>query len=287
MKKKVSLAFDPTFYTEKYADLREFSAQAAAEHFVRYGIAEGRQGHPRGSRSAFTDYISTLDTVLEIGPFCSPIARGSKVRYLDVLDEVQLRERAEALGIDASGCPEHIHYVGDIFHISETFDAVVSSHSIEHQPDLIHHLKGISKVLRSGGSYLLYVPDKRYCFDHYIPESTVAEVIQAHHERRNSHLLRSVIEHHALNTHNDPRRHWAGDHAVEHGKSLEERIKDAVNLYTTSDSYIDVHAWYFTPSSFIDIMTALKHCGLTELRPIECHSTLQNELEFFAVMQKE
>jgi SAM-dependent methyltransferase len=287
VKNKIPFAFDPTFYTGKYADLSGFSAEVAIDHFSRYGIAEGRQGHPRGSRATFTNYISTFDKVLEIGPFCSPVARGQNVRYLDVLDEIQLRKRAKELGLDEKGCPEHIHYTGEIFDINETFDAVISSHCIEHQPDLIHHLKGIAKVLRRDGSCLLYVPDKRYCFDHYIPESTVAEVIQAHHERRTSHLLRSVIEHHALNTHNDPGRHWAGDHEVEHGKVLTERIKDAINLYNTSEKYIDVHAWYFTPRSFIDIMTTLVDCGFTELRPVECHSSLRNELEFFVAMKRE
>lgn len=287
MVNKVQLAFDPAFYTAKYADLSEFSPEAAADHFFSYGVVEGRQGHPRGSRPSFTDYIRTFDTVLEIGPFCSPVARGKNVRYLDMLDAVQLRERANALGIDASGCPEQIHYIGDIFDVHETFDAVISSHSIEHQPDLIHHLNGISKLLRSGGSYLLYVPDKRFCFDHYIPESTIAEVVQAHHERRTSHLLRSVIEHHALNTHNDAQRHWAGDHEVEYGKILAARIQDAIDLYNNSESYIDVHAWYFTPQNFIDIMTALVDSGFIELRLAECHACLHNELEFFAVMTKE
>lgn len=280
-------AFDAAFYTAKYADLHGYTAEVAADHFSRYGIAEGRQGHPRGSRPAFKDYIATFDSVLEIGPFNTPLASGKNVRYLDVLDAIQLRQRATTLGLDPSGCPERIHYLGDIFDIDETFDVVVSSHCIEHQPDLIHHLQGVAKVLRPGGDYLLYVPDKRYCFDHFIPESTVAEAIQAHRERRISHILRSVIEHHALNTHSDPGRHWAGDHDVQHGKVLSERIKDATELYKTSDAYIDVHAWYFTPHNFSEIMSALYDCGHTGLRPLEVYTTLHNELEFFAIMRRE
>lgn len=282
----MKFAFDPEFYIKNNIDLNAFSAEEAVDHFLRHGIAEGRQGHPRGSRRSFTDYIATFGKVLEIGPFCNPVVSGENVRYLDVFDEVTLRQRASEIGMDTSRCPERIHYLGDIFDINDKFDAVVSSHSIEHQPDLIHHLNGVSNVLSKGGVYLLYVPDKRYCFDHYIPESTVAEVIQAHHERRKSHTLRSVIEHHALNTHNDPNRHWMGHHDVDHGKILGDRIKDAIFLYERSKEYLDVHAWYFTPYNFLDIMNILEECGIIDLRPIECHVCLRGELEFFAVLQK-
>jgi SAM-dependent methyltransferase len=281
-------AFDASFYTGTNDDLRHMNANEAAEHFARYGIAEGRQGHPRGSRPAFTDLVRSFGSVLEIGPFCNPTVRGENVRYLDVLDESELRERAARLGIDASGCPERIHYRGDIFDIVDTFDAVVSSHCIEHQPDLIHHLTGVAGVLPPGGSYLLYVPDKRYCFDHFIPESTVAEVLQARRERRTTHILRSVIEHTAaLNTHNDPARHWAGKHDVGHGKDQAGRIRDAIDLYDTSDGYLDVHAWYFTPETFAAIITTLYDCGMSRLRLTEIYTTRYNELEFFAVLKRD
>ena len=281
------IAFDARFYTSSYNDLRHMTDREAADHFVRHGIVEGRQGHPRGSRPAFTDYIRTFGSVLEIGPFCNPTVRGDNIRYLDVFDENELRERAIRIGLDPSGCPERIHYRGDISDVTETFDAVVSSHSIEHQPDLIHHLKGVARVLRTGGSYFLYVPDKRYCLDHFIPESSVAEVFQAHRERRTMHILRSVIEHTALNTHNDPSRHWAGSHDVEHGKDQAGRIADAINLYDSSDGYIDVHAWYFTPHTFATIITTLHDCGMSQLRLTEIYPTRHNEFEFFAVLTRD
>lgn len=280
-------AFDASFYTARHDDLRHMNAREAADHFARFGIAEGRQGHERGSRQAFTDHVRTFGSILEVGPFCNPTVHGENVRYLDVLDEKALHERAARLGIDAGGCPERIHYLGDILDITERFDAVVSSHCIEHQPDLIHHLAGVARVLRPGGSYLLYVPDKRYCFDHFMPESTVAEVLQAHRERRTTHILRSVIEHNALNTHSDPARHWAGDHDVEHGKDLASRIRDAIDLYDTNEGYLDVHAWYFTPETFAAIATTLYDCEISELRLTEIYTTRHNELEFFAVMKRD
>ena len=280
-------AFDPSYYVSRYPDLSHMSAQEAADHFVEYGIAEGRQGHPRGSRSTFVEHIVFLESILEIGPFNAPIARGSNVRYLDVLDAEQLRQRAEACGLDPSGCPEVVDYVGDISDIQETFQGVLSSHCIEHQPDLIHHLNGVARLLPIGGFYFLYVPDKRYCFDHFLPKSTIAEVIQAHDERRTTHLLRSVIEHFALVTHNDAGRHWAGDHGGDDVGSVIPKIEWAIEHHRTSKEYIDVHAWYFTPDSFWEIMSVLHQSGMSSLSPVAVYPTLRDELEFFAILRRD
>lgn len=278
--------FDPVYYAARYPELNYMTPQEAADHFVQYGIAEGRQGHARGSRPTFVEHIALLESILEIGPFNAPIARGSNVRYLDVLNAAQLRERAQACGLDPDGCPDEIHYVGDIGNIHDTFQGVVSSHCIEHQPDLIHHLNGVARLLPVGGFYFLYVPDKRYCFDHFMPESTIAEVILAHEERRSTHVLRSVIEHFALVTHNDAKRHWMGDHGLEHFSSRVPKVVGAIEHYRNSKDYIDVHAWYFTPDNFWEILSMLNQGGMTSLKPVVLYPTLRDELEFFAILQR-
>lgn len=287
MAKRIPFAFDADFYRAHNPDLAHMVGQEALEHFHAYGVDEGRQGAALGSRPAFIEHLATIDSVLEIGPFCRPTVRGRNVRYLDMLDSDQLRARAREIGLDASGCPERIHYVGDIAAIDETFDAVVSSHSIEHQPDLIHHLEGVARILRPEmGLYFLFVPDKRYCFDHFIPESTIADVIQAHSEKRTLHTLQSVIEHHALNTHNDPGSHWAGDHGEQHASNQTDRIHSAIALHRDNPGYIDVHAWYFTPTNFWNIVKGLNACGLTALEPVAIFPTLRETSEFFAVLKR-
>lgn len=279
--------FDAAYYTGRYDDIRRMNAKEAATHFINHGISEGRQGHHRGSRHTFVEHIVFLESILEIGPFNAPIAQGGNVRYLDVLDAAQLRERAQACGMEPSGCPEEIHYIGDIADIQETFAGVLSSHCIEHQPDLIHHLNGVARVLPVGGQYFLYIPDKRFCMDHFVPESTIGQVYQAHAERRTTHNLESVIEHIAMSTHNDAWRHWAGDHGDRTVEDLAPRINHAIQMHQTATDYIDVHAWYFTPDSFLDIMTTLHACGTIPLKPVAVYPTLRDELEFFAILRRE
>jgi hypothetical protein len=73
-----SFAFDADYYTKTHADLRDLTPAEAADHFINFGIAEGRQAHPRGARAAFAKHIATFGSVLEIGPFCNPTARGGQ-----------------------------------------------------------------------------------------------------------------------------------------------------------------------------------------------------------------
>lgn len=284
----IPFAFDADFYRGLHPDLADMTAAEADEHFRRYGIGEGRQGAPLGCRPAFVERLATLSSVLEIGPFCSPVMRGDHVRYLDILDADQLRARAAELGMDVAGCPQRIHHVGGIENVDETFDGVISCHSIEHQPDLIRHFEGVARILRpQGGRYHLIIPDKRYCFDHFLPESTVADVIEAHTEKRAVHTLKSVIEHKALTTHNDSIAHWQGRHGERYRQDQPDRIREAMEVHRGNSGYLDVHAWYFTPTNFWDITSALHAASLTRLKPVEIYATGRNALEFFAVLERE
>ena len=95
-----------------------------------------------------------------------------------------------------------------------------------------------------------------------------------------------MIEHHALNTHNNPQMHWAGDHGELKPDNQDQRIAEAIRQYNTSAGrYIDVHAWYFTPETFSAIISSLHMAGLSRLRPLAIYPTLFNEVEFFAILE--
>lgn len=218
-------------------------------------------------------------------PLQTPALHGSSVRYFDVLDSNGLRKRAEEHGLDPGNVPE-IDYVsptGDLTIIPEKFRLVFSSHCIEHQPDLIGHLKAVERLLMDGGQYAMIVPDCRYCFDYFLPPSNIAEVISAHYEGRRLHTLRSIIEHRALITHNEPARHWRGDH----GKLELEPVKihAAIDEWRSSNGrYIDVHAWQFTPDTFREIIVCLNELGYIRLALQQIHDTLQDSFEFHVVL---
>lgn len=279
---------DVEFYRAHHPDLSLFSPDEARQHYIQHGIYEERAAYPAAVREHFINEIPPELSALEIGPFDCPMLRGEHVRYADVLSMEGLQKRAAEHGRNPEGCP-YIDYVltdMDLTHIPDKFHSIASAHCIEHQPDLIQHLQSIEKLLLDGGRYYVVVPDKRYCFDHFITESTIADVVLAHSEERKLHTLKNVIEFCAFSTHNDAWRHWNGDHGELEKAHIARRTRDALELFEKSgDSYIDVHAWRFTPASFRLICDLIADLGYSRLRPTVVHPTPRGRLEFCAVLE--
>lgn len=282
--------FEPKIYLQKYEDLRKakFSDEQLARHYANHGKAEGRITNSIASRYDFIPLIPTNISVLEIGPFYTPVVKGDNIKYFDVLNTEQLIARANDLNYPIEKVP-HIHFVdpkGDLSIVDEKFDAVVSSHNIEHQPDLIDHFEKVEGILNPGGLYFCLVPDKRYCFDHYMPGTTIADIVGRHEDNLKVHYLKSVIEHRALTTHNEPERHWNGDHGPIYANTA-SRITDAIAEYQRANGgYVDVHAHHFTPDIFAGIMGLLYEMKYTSLRVLRNYHTRRNQSEFFVIMQK-
>jgi SAM-dependent methyltransferase len=287
----VPLALDLVYYKTIHADLATMSNDELVSHYKDYGVAEGRPGAPEAFRENFLGLISpSLDT-LEIGPFCAPALRGDKVRYFDIADRDALLEMAKLHGLSPDNTP-HIHYVSstaDAAVITDQFDQVFSSHCIEHQPDLVRHLADVARILRPAGRYFIIIPDKRYCFDHFLAETTIADVLGAHLERRRTHLTKSVLEHLLLKTHNEPARHWRGDHGsmAELGESDLKTIKASIeHVKKNVGQYLDTHAWHFTPMGFQRIVDRLYELGLSRLKVERIYNTPVPQFEFCALLTK-
>lgn len=244
-------AFDVELYRARYPELAALSAADIYHHYTTTGIAEGRIGNALTTRWEFAALVPDDADALEIGPYSKPTLKSKRTRYFDVLSRAELIKRAGLVGVADPGVPE-IHFVspvGDLSIVDDTFDVVLSSHCIEHQPDLVTHLRHVQRLLRSGGCYFLVIPDKRYCFDHFMPHSNLADVLDAFYAKATRHSLRNVLAHRALTCHNDVIRHWQGDHGL-NPEDYTLRVGRALREFEGGDgAYIDVHAWFFTPDS--------------------------------------
>jgi hypothetical protein len=244
----------------------------------------------RGSiRTDFFRLIADAASVLEIGPLGNPALRGPNVRYFDVLPTEELRAKAGILGHEPSKCPE-IHYFSreaDLSVVPDRFEAVVSSHAIEHQPDFISHLLKVANLLDIGGCYWIACPDKRYCFDHFIRESSIVDVLDAHGRSAQVHSVATLINQVAFVTHNDALRHWKGDHGEPAYKSDVAKLAHGVDVVVSSNgAYIDSHAWQFVPESFREIVGQLFEIGYSVFKPVQIYDTVYGSNEFYAVLQK-
>jgi predicted SAM-dependent methyltransferase len=289
LKNTTRLDISAQFYRALHGDLHVLTDTQLIEHYHLFGEDEGRCAHPFCFTDLLLSSITPAEDVLEIGPYVNPTIRGARVRYFDVLDSAGLIARAAAIGFPDQVAPmiDYVSPTGDLAIVDENaFDVVFSCHCIEHVPDLIRHLDGVARILRAGGRYIIMIPDKRFCHDHYMNESTVADVIQAHHEHRVTHNLAAFIEGSAFATHNDPKRHWIGDHGIQ--KVFEEPnvIQTAIQNYIEADGrYTDMHAWRFTPRGFRDMITQLLSAKLTQLFPEVVLGTGRDLNTFVAVLK--
>ena len=277
-------------YRRLNEDLASLCDDDLAEHWFQFGRNEGRVSNSLTTREDFANLfksVAQIDEVLEIAPFASPLLSGA--RTCDVLPQSSLRIRAAELGLDAAKVPP-VDYLLDpgvgLDAIETSFRVILSSHMIEHTPDLLSHLEQVEVRLVPGGYYFLLIPDARKCFDHFIPLSSPAEVLVAYYEKRKNHLLRSVIEHRALTTHNDAVRHWNGDHG-EYGQDFAARVQASLDEQRSAQgAYIDVHAWYFTPESFRSIITVTSGSVGLGLDVVRVYPTRRLSNEFWAILHK-
>jgi SAM-dependent methyltransferase len=244
------------------------------------------------SRADFVNLLDVNKSILEIGPYFNPTftkKSARKIKYSDVLDKNNLILKAKKENLDISRIPEidYVNPTGDLSIVKEKFDIVFSSHNIEHQVDLIRHLQQVSNLLKQGGKFYLFIPDKRFCFDHFIAESTLVDVLEVYKNKSKTHSLGTIMTMSCLTTHNDPTRHWKGDH----GQPIEQDnincYKEAFSEYDNANgSYIDSHKWRFTPENFTHIIENLNKINLIDLKIEKIYSTMTNSHEFSVILQK-
>jgi SAM-dependent methyltransferase len=284
------LAFNERHYKSRNVLRTRSAVMLLHNHFILHGQDLGLEAHPLQRSKALIAAAKTKEKALEIGPFCKPALVGQNIKYFDVLDQQGLINRASSSGFKKKPAPfiEFVSPCGDLSIINEKFDVIFAAHCIEHQPDLIDHLNKVANILSATGKYFLIIPDKRYCFDHFIQPSSVEDVIDAHNLKLKTHSRYNVIAAETLSSHNNRLLHWLGEHGKHPNIDEESRAyKSAIDQYNFANgAYIDVHAWRFSPTSFYKIVETLYTRGLIGLRPKIVCATCRGRKEFTAILSK-
>ena len=179
------------------------------------------------NRKDLLKHIDSSRNCLEIGALCYPFFDHSKgnTKDADVFTKNQLielykddpeRGSLKIMDVDYVLDP-HKKYT-DV--IDQAFDIVFSSHVIEHQACLITHLENIESILKQNGCVILYIPDKRYCFDHFHTESSLIDVLAAFYENRWNSSFKSRVLSSLYKTHNYPLYHWHQSHGNDSKESF-------------------------------------------------------------------
>ena len=214
--------------------------------------------------------FDTLGKGLEIGPSYNPLLRkrdGFNVDIVDYTTASELRKIHTTADIEEVDFVTNGAAIGDAVPNKSAYDFIVASHVIEHTTDLIRFINDCSSLLKETGVLVLVVPDKRHCFDMYQPITSTGDILQAHHEQRVRHTSARIFDAYASVIHRQGHIVWpmgyGGEATFVH--TLEKAYTEYQNSIVTN-TYIDVHEWYFVPSSFRLILRDLAELKICKLR---------------------
>jgi hypothetical protein len=213
---------------------------------------------------------------IEIGPSHNPIcpkSEGYDVEIIDHLSQEHLRAKYADHGVrlDAIEPVDHVWKGESYVNLTgkpRGYGWVIASHVIEHTPDLIRFLQGCDEILEEDGVLVLAIPDKRYCFDHLRPKSSLAAVIDAYEAQRVNHSVGTAAE------------YFMNVCAVKNGIPWKFATPASLHMIHTREDALsgmqalrnagslDLHAWCFTPSSFRLMISDLYDLGFIKCREI-------------------
>lgn len=232
---------------------------------------------------------------LEIGPRNSPLIHRSAgpVLYADYADADTVRANLHGTDIDPAAVLD-IDIVtggGPLAPIMpHCVDYAVASHVAEHVPDLLGWLADLHGVLAPGGTLGLAIPDRRFTFDRFRAESTIAEAIEAYLHKYTRPSLRQVFDSAWQSVELGVDAAWRNDIPERAGAGYRvQRLVPALELIRRiheNGAYNDAHCWVFTPASFLDL---IEHAARMDLFPYTLDNFQPTELhgyEFFAVLRR-
>jgi hypothetical protein len=248
---------------------------------------------------------------LEIAPWHSPVlpkAAFPSVRTLDVFPQSELIARARTaepqLSESSISAIEPVDFVGNAARLGEAipphlhgqFSFILSSHNFEHIPNPIRFLADCFDILTDDGVLVMAIPDKRACFDHWRPVSTLGQLVDAHVDRREMPSIGQQVDHSLGRAFV---RSGEGVSTVFSTETPDEEIcsdetrfsdfADRLGRYEggsggPSGTYVSAHCWTFVPESFALLMRDLNALKLANLFPMEISEP--RGAEFFVHLSK-
>lgn len=226
---------------------------------------------------------------LEIGAFDLPFVTPEEgdVEFLDYAPTEELQENARAAPGHSPDFVAPVNYVvntGDWSEIPEGYDWIAAAHVIEHVPSIIDWLNEAGNRLKANGILFLVVPDKRFTFDYFRPETTLGQILEDHYRRKVRPGPAEVFDAHYYTRDLDTTSLWKARKAPVFDA---QPIAGAMDIIRSADDqYIDAHCNVFTRMSFLMMMEALCGDGMVPFQIEEIGDVERNGLDFHCVLRK-
>lgn len=206
---------------------------------------------------------------LEVGPLSAPLVAKdgrNRIYYADYADQEFLRKCSENNPhVNCAAIPI-IDYVvkstADYQKIERRFDYILAAHVIEHTPDFIGWINALICLLKPKGKLILAIPDRRYTFDYFRPESSLGDALDAYYEKRVRPTFRQVFDGFDQARKVDTSLAWDDNYPIEPERYYTRA--QAFNIAKSSfdsGTHSDCHCWVFTMGSFLSIVAEAAKFG--------------------------
>jgi predicted SAM-dependent methyltransferase len=253
-------------------------------------------------RDLLHELIPNFDMrILEIGPLNYPVVKKSEypnVIYCDIRSTEQVKAFYSGNNyLETTGITVDLNSIVDIdivldesyektFADKPKFDYIVASHVLEHVEDLISTLCDIATILKPDGQFIIYYPDKRYCFDHFREEVSFRDVYERHISQR-SVLSRLAFDFfNSAIKENDPVKFWKAENM--HDLLPTNDTQAALNLcqeFSSGRFMDDVHYWPFSDAGFIKFLYDATRAGIIKYSCKKFYPTLENTQQFLVILE--
>jgi SAM-dependent methyltransferase len=243
--------------------------------------------------------LSGLDlaasTGVEIGPLSHPAVPRSdgRIIYVDHIDTESLRKKyaddpavntGEIVEVDAVWGKQTLQACLN----EQKVDYVISSHVIEHVPDMITWLEEIEAILKPGGSLRLVVPDRRFTFDYLRRESRLCDIVNAYVLKARTPLPIAILDFFISMRQVDLQAAWGGTLPADLPRVPGHNLNGGIGVsrdQIANGTYHDVHCWVFTPRSFAVLFAEAAAGELIHFACEVLYDTEPGQLEFIVVLK--
>ncbi len=231
---------------------------------------------------------------IEIRPLDRPVVRPNAGRMFygdfDTLEGLKVRYSSDPniqtenmvridYVLDPVGLPESV--------ATRRFHFVIANHVLEHVPDMIGFLNGVTQMLWPNGVICLAIADKRYMSDYFRNTTALADVVDAHLGKLSRPSIRQAFDQFANAAEIPVLGAWNGTLHKEHLRrayTLPEAMKMA--RLAESDRYLTCRCNVFTPESFFEVLRGCFELGLLRVEVARFWATCPTEQEFFVIFRR-
>ena len=169
---------------------------------------------------------------------------------------------------------------------TEKFDYIISSHVLEHMPRLIEFFQDTVNILNTHGKMYIFLPDCRYCFDHFRSPTSFAELYYIHTQGLEFAPWQVLDFSNMCVPLNDPKIFSTNKRLF----SLLTKRTSFANAKASFEKalegkFVAVHFSTFTPQSFLLLLHEMIRAGFFPYKLVNFFPTPKNDYTFGIVLE--